>query len=122
MLHAANMNVPLVVLGGDILCSVRSFSRFSAVPRKSHLDKVIKMCRYLKDFLNREIMIEYRDITVLENILGPKDLIDQYPGAQEELEMDFPGPFGPVLQMVFTQSRRKRYWALPEKHLVNMKS
>ena len=82
----------------DIQYSVSSLSRFSADPRSGQLDKVIRMCSYLKDFPDREIVIDHRDIPMLKNISDPEDLTDQYPDAGEELEKEFPEALGPPLQ------------------------
>jgi len=99
------MGMWLVVLGRfDLTFAMCSLSRFGACPRKGHLTLAIRMFSYLKQFPDRRILIDSNDMdfNTLQEEYNVKDwqsdfLLD-YPWAQEEIDPNFPPPFGRPLQ------------------------
>mmetsp|Transcript_18158 Transcript_18158/g.25645 ORF Transcript_18158/g.25645 Transcript_18158/m.25645 type:complete len:514 (+) Transcript_18158:510-2051(+) len=99
------MGMWLVVLGRfDLTFAMCSLSRFGANPRDGHLRLAIRMFSYLKQFPDRRILVDSNDMdfTSLENDNNIKDLqsdfLLDYPWAKEEMDPNFPKPFGRPLQ------------------------
>ncbi len=90
----------LVTIGqADLQYLTMSLSRFSAAPRKTQLEYAIRVFSYLKEFPDKEIRIDPRDIPFLSSFGEPDDtMIDSYPGAHEELDKGMPEALGPELQ------------------------
>ena len=83
----------------DIQFSVCSLSRFSACPRMGQLKAVEKVFGYLKEFPDRRILVDHRDLKVFPVLPTPDaSFKEQYPDAFEELDERFPIPFGPPIQ------------------------
>ena len=82
----------IVCLGRiDISFAVASLSRFSACPRKGHLERVLKVFAYLNKHDNQRIVVDSRDLI----LVGGKDALDMdftkefaelYPEAVEEID------------------------------------
>ena len=92
------MLVWIVSLGRfDCAYATVSMSRFLAVPRKGHLERVLRIFRYLKKRMNRRIIVDSRDIIVEE---GAEQLLKDfralfeefYPDAYEEIDPNLPEP------------------------------
>lgn len=88
----------IVCLGRiDVAFATSSLSRFTACPRKGHLDRVLRVFGYLKKNKNRRIVVDSRD-PILQ---GGTDALekdytkifeDTYPEAAEEVDVDVPTP------------------------------
>ena len=81
----------------DVAYATASLSRFTACPRKGHMDRVIRVFGYLKKYRNRRIVIDSRDPIRL----GGKDALgldfvelfkNTYPDASEEIDSKVPEP------------------------------
>jgi len=79
----------------DVAFSTASLSRFTACPRKGHLERVLRVFGYLKKYRNRRVVIDSRDPI----IKGGKDALAKdyteifkqfYPDAAEELDAKLP--------------------------------
>mmetsp|Transcript_6502 Transcript_6502/g.18301 ORF Transcript_6502/g.18301 Transcript_6502/m.18301 type:complete len:636 (-) Transcript_6502:85-1992(-) len=94
----------------DIAFAVSSLSRFSAAPRKGHMDRLIKLFGYLQRYPSRRLKIdpsEHRPpIDPETNKQVPLDVpstvkdVDwkqQYPDAKEEIMVGMPEPLGAPL-------------------------
>ena len=86
----------------DICYAVSSLGRFGSCPREGHLQLALHLFGYLKNFPNRRIAFDSRDIDfshILDDTskLRP-DFLQDYPGATEELDSGFPRPYGQPLQ------------------------
>ena len=90
------MLVWIVSLGRfDVAFATVSLSRFLAVPRKGHLDRVLRVFKYLKKRINRRIIFDSRPIICEE---GQEQLEKDfrslfeklYPDAAEEVDPDLP--------------------------------
>jgi hypothetical protein len=99
------MGMWLVVLGRLDLCfAMCSLSRFGASPREQHLRLAIQTFSYLKKFPDKRIAIDSGDInfsslieeTNCDNFQA--DFLQDYPWAKEDLDPNFPQPFGRPLQ------------------------
>ena len=88
----------LVTIGRiDVAYATSSMSRFTACPRKGHLERVMKIYGYLKKYSNRRIVIDSSD----PKIEGDAEAMDvdytvvfkdQYPDAVEEIDEKVPEP------------------------------
>lgn len=88
----------IVCLGRvDIAFATSSLSRFTACPRKGHLERVLRIFGYLKRYKNRRIVVDSRDPI----LVGGADAIEvdytevfreQYPDAVEEIDRNIPKP------------------------------
>ena len=88
----------IVCLGRlDIAFATSSLSRFTACPRKGHLERVLRIFGYLRKYKNKRIIVDSRDPI----LVGGKDAIDldfteifreQYPDAVEEIDKNIPKP------------------------------
>lgn len=81
----------------DIAFATSSLSRFTACPRKGHLERVLRIFGYLRKYNNKQIIVDSRDPI----LVGGKDAIDldfteifreQYPDAVEEIDKNIPKP------------------------------
>ena len=79
----------------DVTFATMSLSRFSACPRRGHLDRALKIFAYLKKRPNRRICVDSRDPTFInfeaefsKNYVNT--LRDDYPEASEELDVNLP--------------------------------
>lgn len=81
----------------DVAFAGSSLGRFSACPRKGHLERVLRVFGYLKKNKNRRIVIDSRDPI----ITGGKDSLEKdfteifreaYPDAAEEIDAKIPVP------------------------------
>ena len=88
----------------DIAFSVASLSRFSACPRKGHLERVLRVFGYLKKYKNRRVVVDSRDPI----LCGGKDALEKdytelfkdfYPDASEELDANLPIPLVDELEI-----------------------
>jgi hypothetical protein len=79
----------------DVAFATASLSRFSACPRKGHMDRAMRVFGYLKKYRNRRIVIDSRDPIRV----GGKDALDldfpemfkeAYPDAAEEIDSKVP--------------------------------
>jgi len=90
------MLVWVVTIGRiDVCHATSSLLRFTACPKKGHLDRVIRVFGYLKKRRNRRIVVDLRDPICRggEDALGldfTKVFKDQYPDAREELDVNLP--------------------------------
>lgn len=85
----------------DISFAVSSLSRFSAAPRKGHLDLALHLLGYLKHFPNRRIPIDSRPIIWVTPKPPPtfhEDFLEDYPDASEEVDPNLPRPFGTEIE------------------------
>jgi hypothetical protein len=86
----------LVVIGRiDVAHATSSLSRFTACPRKGHLDRVLRVFGYLKKRPNRRIVVDSRDPIYRggEDALSidfTKELGTKYPDAVEEIDVNLP--------------------------------
>jgi hypothetical protein len=81
----------------DVAHATSSLSRFTACPRKGHLERLLRVFGYLKKRPNRRIVVDSRDPIYEggEDSLSrdfTKELGDQYPGAFEEIDANLPKP------------------------------
>ena len=86
----------------DICYAVSSLSRFGSCPREGHLKLALHLFGYLKNFPNRRLVFDSKDIDfthILDDTckLRP-DFLQDYPDAHEEIDINFPKPFGRTLQ------------------------
>ena len=81
----------------DVAFAGSSLGRFSACPRKGHLERVLRVFGYLKKNKNRRVVVDSRDPI----ITGGKDSLDKdfteilreaYPDAAEEVDTNIPTP------------------------------
>jgi hypothetical protein len=88
----------IVCLGRiDVAFSTSSLSRFTACPRKGHMDRVLRVFGYLKKYKNRRFVVDSRDPILIRG----KDALDLdfteifkefYPDAEEEIDCKVPKP------------------------------
>jgi hypothetical protein len=81
----------------DVAYSTMSLSRFSACPRKGHLERALKVFGYLKKRPNRRICVDSRDPMLLgfEKELEQdfrSSLSGDYPDSSEEIDTELPVP------------------------------
>ncbi len=81
----------------DVAFATMSLSRFSACPRRGHLDRAIKVFGYLKKRPNRRICVDSRDprLKGFESELEKdfsKTLGQEYPDSTEEINAKLPSP------------------------------
>ena len=84
----------------DIGFAVSSLSRFSAAPRQGHLELSYYLFGYLKKNPNRRIVLDSRPLDVDEELRKDSfhpDFLDDYPDAKEDIDMQFPKPYGTEL-------------------------
>ena len=79
----------------DIAFATMSLSRFSACPRRGHLDRALKVFGYLKKRPNRRICVDSRDpiLQGFEKELSKdysKILGEEYPESTEEIDSNLP--------------------------------
>ena len=81
----------------DVAYATSSLSRFTACPRKGHMDRVLRIFGYLKKYKNRRVVVDSRDPIVV----GGKDALaldfvemfkNNYPDATEEIDSKIPAP------------------------------
>ena len=94
----------------DVTFATASLSRFTAYPRKGHLDRVLMVFGYLKKYKNRRIVIDLKNPIYV----GGKDALkldfrtmfkDQYPDAAEDIYIKVPDPLIDKLEItVFVDS------------------
>ena len=81
----------------DIAFATSSLSRFTACPRKGHMDRVLRVFGYLRKYHNRRIVVDSRDPV----LVGGKDSLamdfgqlfkELYPDAKEEVDCKVPVP------------------------------
>ena len=81
----------------DVAFATASLSRFTACPRKGHMDRALRIFGYLKKYKNRRIVVDSRD----HIRVGGKDALnidyeklfeETYPDAAEEIDVKFPEP------------------------------
>jgi hypothetical protein len=90
------MLVWIVTIGRfDVAYATASLSRFTAAPRKGHLDRVLRVFGYLKKRNNRRIMVDSEN----PGFSGASEMLDydyseefkeQYPDACEEIDAKLP--------------------------------
>ena len=88
----------IVCLGRfDVAYAASSLSRFTACPRKGHLERVLRVFGYLKKYSNKRIIVDSRDPI----LIGGKDALKKdyreifeefYPEAAEEIDPNLPVP------------------------------
>jgi Reverse transcriptase (RNA-dependent DNA polymerase) len=91
----------LITLGRfDIAYAVSSLARYSAAPRKGHLEAMKRVFGYIKDHKQGRILIDAsKHIIPVEETSPDNDWIEFYPEAQEELPPSFPTPKGSPIQI-----------------------
>ena len=81
----------------DVAYATASLSRFTACPRKGHMDRAYRVFGYLKKYRNRRVVVDSRDPIRV----GGKDALnidfvelfkDTYPDATEEIDCKVPEP------------------------------
>ena len=81
----------------DVAFATSSLSRFTACPRKGHMDRAFRVFGYLKKYKNRRVVIDSRDPI----LVGGKDALNMdftelfqevYPDAAEEIDTKVPVP------------------------------
>ena len=88
----------IVCLGRiDVAFSTSSLSRFTACPRKGHLDRVLRVFGYLKKHNNRRYIVDSRDPILVGGTDAleadyTKTLNEFYPDAVEEIDSRLPEP------------------------------
>ena len=78
----------------DIAFAVSTMGRFRIAPRKGHLDRLLRIFGYLKNYINTGIKFRTDMADVEGEIEVPYDWERLYPGAHEELPPDMPTPKG----------------------------
>ena len=99
------MGVWMTLIGRPDICfAICSLSRFSACPRRTHLDLLFHVYGYLKQFPKKKIAIDSRNINLKElpncEQLQP-DFLEEYRDAKEDIGSSHPTPFGPKLGITF---------------------
>ena len=94
----------------DVGFATSSLSRFTACPRKGHMERALRVFGYLKKYKNRRIVIDSKDPIRV----GGKDALnvdytelfeDTYPDAAEEIDTKVPVPMIDELEItVFVDS------------------
>jgi hypothetical protein len=74
-----------------------SLSRFTAYPQQGHLERLLRVFRYLKKGPNRRIVVDswgpiYKGWQDSLDMDYTKELGDQYPEAHEEIDTNAPSP------------------------------
>ena len=85
----------------DILFAASSLSRFSAAPRKGHLDLILHTLGYLKKFPHRRIQIDSQPLiwdTPKPDPTFHEDFLEDYPDAKGEIDPNLPTPYGNELE------------------------
>ena len=67
----------------DIQYAVTSLNRFSSCPRERQLQYLIKMFSYLKEFLEREIIIDHTDQEFFKQFGEPDECLRQRPWPRQ---------------------------------------
>ncbi len=90
------MLVWIVTIGRfDVAYATSSLSRFTAAPRKGHLDRVLRVFGYLKKRSNRRIMVDSDnpvftgEVEMLDHDYS-EEFMEQYPDAHEEIDAKLP--------------------------------
>ena len=96
----------MVTVGKPDLCAtVASLNRFGACPRERHLQLAIRVFGYVKTVAHKVIAIDSRPMESNRETPDYKklrpDFLQDYPDAVEEIDINFPTVFGPVLQTTF---------------------
>ena len=81
----------------DVAFAVSSMARFTACPRKGHLQRALRIFGFLKARRNRRICVDSREpvFSGAEEALEPtqfEGLHEEYPDATEEIDHDLPEP------------------------------
>ena len=81
----------------DVAFAAASLSRYSACPRKGHMDRAMRVFGYLKKYRNRRIVVDSRDPIRVGgkdalNLDFTKTFSEQYPDAAEEVDCKVPKP------------------------------
>ena len=77
----------------DIHYAVSTLARYSALPRQGHLQAILRVFGYLKNFNKRRLVIN-SDSTDVPTDLPKHNWSEFYPGAKEELPKNMPEPKG----------------------------
>ena len=84
-----------IILGRlDIMQAVQTMSRFSSAPKQGHLDRMLRIFGYLKNYPKYGIVFDNQkhETPPVKHIEVNWD--EQYPGAREELPDNMPVPKG----------------------------
>ena len=85
----------------DIAYAISSLSRFNVNPRVNHLKLALHVFGYLKKHPNRRILVDSRPLIIddpsLQDTSFHYDFMEDYEGACEDEECNFPEPFGEEL-------------------------
>ena len=81
----------------DIAHATSSLARFSSCPRKTHLDRALRVFGYLKRFPNKRTVVDSRDPIITGGDLSDYNSIlesfkEEYPDASEEIDANLPTP------------------------------
>ena len=101
------MLIWIVVIGRlDVCHATSSLSRFTACPRKGHLERAIHIFGFLKKRPNRRIVVDSRDpIFEFCELEVEKDYVaalkEHYPDAVEEIDRKIPEPLFVALAITF---------------------
>lgn len=97
----------LVTIGRfDICFAVSAMSRFNAVPRRGHLERMFRVFGYLKKYRDQWIVIDSRDPLLSEhleplNMEWGADYTDADGDNKEELDPSHPTPKGKEIALTF---------------------
>jgi hypothetical protein len=83
----------------DICFAVALMSRFNALPRKKHLESVLRIFAYLKKHRNSRLVFDHRERTLPDDMFGTHDWGEMYPDAQEDIPDNTPRPLGAGIQL-----------------------
>ena len=84
----------------DIAFVISPFSRFSALPRKTHLDELEKIIGFLEKYPDKRLVVNSQPQTFPGRLLSKSRETMQalYPDAEEEIDPQFPRPMGRPIQ------------------------
>ena len=90
----------------DICHAVSSLSRFSAAPREGHLELAFHLFGYLKQYPNKQLIIDSAPLKIHPSLYNPKDkraqfdpdFLEDYPDACEDRDPREPTAYGPELE------------------------
>ena len=99
------MGIWMVVIGRvDICFAISSLGRFGACPRVGHLDLLLHVFGYLKQFKKKRIAIDSTPInydSFAESTSLICDFLQDYPDVKKQIRLGFPEPYDIVLKKQF---------------------
>jgi hypothetical protein len=89
----------------DICFAVGLMSRYNALPRRGHMEAVLRIFSYLKQHKNSKLVFDTTIRDFPEEIFSKHDWTEMYPDAQEEIPENCPTPLGKGVQInIFTDA------------------